>query len=235
MQPGRGGAQRGGATLAVTDILGDTLATLTGPASPGVHRVYWNYMGKRPAAPPLSPSQRRDSLVNAREMQKIVDSLVAAGQPRATLERLQQQLTSGSGFRFGRGGGSQDPYGELEFDARPGETTPRPANPTAPGAAAPAAPRTPSAQPSEDEVRDVFFSALRNSGLRTRGGFGGFGGGGPQPVPAGDYLVSLTVNGQTMRQVLRVERVAGVTDEAVLTMVLEEMGLADHGEDHDEP
>ena len=43
------------------------------------------------------------------------------------------------------------------------------------------------------------------------------------------------MNGQTMRQVLRVERVAGVTDEAVLTMVLEEMGLADHGEDHDEP
>ncbi|HEX6631990.1 MAG TPA: hypothetical protein VF048_12905, partial [Gemmatimonadaceae bacterium] len=97
MQPGRGGAQRGGATLVVTDILGDTLATLTGPASPGVHRVYWNYMGKRPAAPPLSPSQRRDSIVNAREMEKIVDSLVAAGQPRATLERLQQQLTSGSG------------------------------------------------------------------------------------------------------------------------------------------
>jgi hypothetical protein len=32
---------------------------------------------------------------------------------------------------------------------------------------------------------------------------------------------------------LRVERVAGVTDEAVLTMVLQEMGLMDEEEDRD--
>jgi hypothetical protein len=40
------------------------------------------------------------------------------------------------------------------------------------------------------------------------GGFGGggFGGGGAPLVSPGDYLVSITVNGKTMKQKLRVER-----------------------------
>jgi hypothetical protein len=48
------------------------------------------------------------------------------------------------------------------------------------------------------------------------GGFGGggFGGGGPPPVSPGDYLVSLTVGGKTMKQKLRVERAAN--GEAVI-------------------
>jgi hypothetical protein len=43
-----------------------------------------------------------------------------------------------------------------------------------------------------------------------RGGRGGrgFGRGGAQIVPAGDYMVSITVNGQTQHQVLHVERTA---------------------------
>jgi len=39
-------------------------------------------------------------------------------------------------------------------------------------------------------------------------GLGGFGGGGPPLVSAGDYLVSITVGGKTMKQKLRVERAA---------------------------
>jgi hypothetical protein len=38
------------------------------------------------------------------------------------------------------------------------------------------------------------------------GGFGGGGGGGVPIVNPGDYLVSITVNGKTMKQKLRVER-----------------------------
>jgi hypothetical protein len=33
-----------------------------------------------------------------------------------------------------------------------------------------------------------------------------FGGGGPAQVPPGDYLVSITVGGRTLKQKLRVER-----------------------------
>ena len=41
-------------------------------------------------------------------------------------------------------------------------------------------------------------------------GFGGGGRGGPPPVVGtGDYLVSITVNGQTQKQLLHVERSSG--------------------------
>lgn len=44
------------------------------------------------------------------------------------------------------------------------------------------------------------------SRLGVAGGGGGFGGGGPPLVDEGDYLVSMTVGGTTLRQVLRVEK-----------------------------
>jgi hypothetical protein len=45
------------------------------------------------------------------------------------------------------------------------------------------------------------------SRLGVGGGGGGFGGGGGQRlVDAGDYLISVTVGGRTMTQVLRVEK-----------------------------
>lgn len=46
-----------------------------------------------------------------------------------------------------------------------------------------------------------------------RGGGGGFGGAGQSLANTGDYLVTMTVNGQTFKQTLRVERVSG-SDEA---------------------
>jgi hypothetical protein len=45
-----------------------------------------------------------------------------------------------------------------------------------------------------------------------RGGGGGFGGAGQSLANTGDYLVTLTVNGQTMKQTFRVERVSGSDD-----------------------
>ena len=239
-QPARGQA---GARVIVQNAMGDTLATLNGPATPGVHRVYWNFMGTRPrVATALSPSQQRDSINNARRMQRIVDSLVAAGRPRAVVERIQAQMTGGGGFgggggRFGGGFGG-DPTGEIPFQARPGETPARPVTlagaPARPAAATPARGDTTQAgAASEDEIRTEFIAAIRAAGIGGgRGGGGGFGFGQQQPVSSGDYVVTLVVNGQSQRQPLRVERVAGVTDEAVLTMVLQEMGLLDE-EEHD--
>jgi hypothetical protein len=46
------------------------------------------------------------------------------------------------------------------------------------------------------------------------GGFAAFGGVGPQTAGTGDYLVSMTVNGQTYKQVFRIERVSGGGDGA---------------------
>jgi hypothetical protein len=48
---------------------------------------------------------------------------------------------------------------------------------------------------------------LTRLGVQTGGfGGGGFGGGGPPLVSPGDYLVSITVGGKTLKQKLRVER-----------------------------
>lgn len=53
-----------------------------------------------------------------------------------------------------------------------------------------------------------LFDIMRALGV-TGGGGGGFGGGGNLTVSPGEYLVSMTVGGQTYRQTLRVERAAG--------------------------
>lgn len=52
-----------------------------------------------------------------------------------------------------------------------------------------------------------LFAIMRAIGV-TGGGGGGFGGGGSVAEP-GTYLVSMTVDGQTYRQTLRVERATG--------------------------
>ena len=57
--------------------------------------------------------------------------------------------------------------------------------------------------------QDKVFEIMRALGVtQGGGGGGGFGGGAPM-VNTGDYLVSITVDGQTMKQTLRVERRAG--------------------------
>jgi hypothetical protein len=47
-----------------------------------------------------------------------------------------------------------------------------------------------------------------------RGGGGGGGGGGANLANTGDYLVTMTVNGQTYKQTFRVERVSGGAADA---------------------
>ena len=57
-----------------------------------------------------------------------------------------------------------------------------------------------------------IFTALRSSGALPGGGFARRN---QAPlVETGDYLVTITANGQTMKQVLRVDRVSGDNDAA---------------------
>ena len=57
--------------------------------------------------------------------------------------------------------------------------------------------------------QNELFAIIRATGaMGGGGGGGGFGGGVPVAEP-GDYLVSMTVDGQTYRQTLRVERMVG--------------------------
>jgi hypothetical protein len=62
-------------------------------------------------------------------------------------------------------------------------------------------------------VLGEIFTALRSSGALPGGGFGRRN---QAPlVETGDYLVSISANGQTMKQVLRVNRVSGGDGTAV--------------------
>ncbi len=69
------GTSRDTARIAVTNIRGDTVRTLTGPGGVGLHRAYWDLRG-RPRA--LGPAALRDSIVGARVRRAHEDSLRAA-------------------------------------------------------------------------------------------------------------------------------------------------------------
>jgi hypothetical protein len=198
---GRGGAPT--ARIVIMDASGDTVQSLTGPLAIGVHRVTWNFRGDAPPRAPLSPSERRDSIVEARRLQVVADSLIAAGADRAAVERVAEQLRSGPGFggRGGRGGGGGGfGGGRGGWADRPGETPP-----TEPrrGGRGGGFGGGPDAELMRDMVRLV------------RGGQGGFGGGGfgggaaaPLADP-GTYTVSLVLPGRTLTTRLTVIRAGG--------------------------
>lgn len=203
------GSRRSRPSIVVTDVKGDTVQTLQGTGGPGLHRVTWNFQGKRPPAEPLSPSQKRDSVIAARRMTVVFDSLAEAGTNKQMLDRIRTNIESGNTralFRaFGRGGGGFGGRGggQRGFVERPGESSAgggrRGGRGGGGGAGAGGAP----------DVRQIF-RLLRAPGSRGRfGGFGGRRGGGAPVVESGDYLVSITVEGKTLTQVLRVERVNG--------------------------
>jgi len=215
---GRSQGQRGQkgpqASIVITDAKGDTVRTLTGPATAGLHRVTWDFRGRAAPKPPLSPSQLRDSLVAARRMTFVFDSLEKAGtMPKPTLDRIRQLVMSGDVaglFRGGRGAGS-------------GAWNPRPGEGAVVGASGARAGGGEAGNESPADALNAFPGGaqefqqlLRPPGQQGRGGggFGGFGGRGTQApvVASGDYLVTLTVGGKTYKQLLRVERVGGGDD-----------------------
>lgn len=202
-QVGQQGRQRAQAQIVITDVMGDTLQTLQGPATPGIHTVYWNFRGKTPPREPLSPAARRDSILQARRVEQVFDSLKAEGtMPAPMLDRLKENMLSGNTqglFRaFGGGGGGFGGQRSGEFNERPGESAEAGGRGGRGGGGGAAG----AFGPENREQLMTIMRALRRPGQR---GFGGRGGQAPL-VETGDYLVTLTIGDTTMRRVLRVEK-----------------------------
>ena len=224
---GRGGrAPREQAKIVITDARGDTVRTLNGPMSPGLHRVTWDFRGKPPVHV-LSISEKRDSIVRANRMNFVFDSLEKAGaMPKQTIDRLRNMIASGNAG-FGRGGGGgRGSAGIGGWVARPGEGAfiggrgGRGGAGQGEGAQA-------GGEPSIQDLLEQFPGGAEELGELLRppgqrggrgGGFGaifGFGGGRGNQAPvvnSGDYLVTLNVGGRTYKQLLRVERASGGED-----------------------
>jgi photosystem II stability/assembly factor-like uncharacterized protein len=220
--------------VAVLGPMGDTLRAFpNAPATAGMHTILWDMRG-RPATRTLSPAERRDSIENARRTIAVVDSLVNEKiVPAAMADRIKaaanggpqalQQLASqfgvgggGGGGGFGGGGanarGTITPVGYPRFVERPGETA-APARGAGRGEGTPetAEAAAGGGTPGMDQAGlTQVFQAIQAAN-RGRGQGGGFGGGGAAFVPTGTYMVSVTINGQTTRVPLRVERMGGMS------------------------
>jgi len=206
-----GAGRTGQARIAIVDAIGDTVARLQGPVTPGVHTVTWNYALTRAAAAtaPLSPSARRDSILRAVRGPKVLDSLAAAKYDSAALATARPLIlgtgAAGGGGGFGGGGGGaggaacERPLTQWDpFCARPAEATE-----ARPGLELPAGRGGPAVTP---EVRRIFELVGLQPPAGGRGGFGGFGGGGGSAT-TGDYGVVLRIGDQVFMQKLRVEDV----------------------------
>jgi len=193
---------KGPVTLAIMSAAGDTLQTVKGPASAGIHTVYWDFRSK-PKPKHLSPAVRRDSIRYTARVNTVVDSMIAAGKPKAALEQIRKRMLSGTGGFFGGFGGAAQ---SAHFVARPAESPlPRPATDTTPAHGEAAGPA-----PLDRSLMIDVFEAVRPEGGATydwpvRGAQ-------PPMVESGDYLVTMTVGGRQYRQTVRVDRVNGGPD-----------------------
>jgi photosystem II stability/assembly factor-like uncharacterized protein len=207
-----GDARRDTTRIVITDVKGDVVRRLTGPGGPGVHRVTWDLRG---LPRPLGPAGIRDSINAARVRRQREDSLRAAGGDTtgagrnlpgmdttamrnmrdsmnamrergdtAGMRALRERMQAQGGGRPG-GPGRRGAGGPGGFGGAPGEINLRPAE----------------APP----------------GQQGQGGGGGgrFGGGqrAGGAVAEGDYLVTITAGGQTMKRVIHVERIGDIPDD----------------------
>jgi hypothetical protein len=199
------GTSRDSAKIVVTDIRGDTVRTLTGPGGVGLHQAYWDLRGR---ARPLGPAALRDSIVAARVRRQREDSVRAArGDTTATAARgapvagdtaaMAAMRDSMSAMRA-RG----DTAGMRALRAR------MPAR----GGFVGGGRRGQGGAPGEINLRPA------EAPIGERGGGGGGGGGGfggaraGNLVEPGDYMVTIIAGGQTMRQVVHVERVGEIVN-----------------------
>ena len=87
------GSPKDSVKIVVTDLKGDTLKTLTGKGGPGMHHVTWDMKAKPPKPTPLTPAGRRDSLVTARKLDHVFDSLSKANvAPKPVLDRIREHF-----------------------------------------------------------------------------------------------------------------------------------------------
>ena len=213
-QRGQRGPQ---AQILITNAKGDTVRTLTGPASAGLHRVTWDFRGRAAPRAPLSPSQLRDSVIAARRMDFVFDSLEKAGtMPKPALDRIRQAMAGGDVGALFRGGGGRGAGGGGAWNPRPGEGAvigaagARGGEGAAEGAASDNPADALNAFPGgAQELQQLLRPPGQQGG---RGGGGGGRGAQAPVVNSGDYLVTLTVGGKTYKQLLRVERVSGGDD-----------------------
>jgi hypothetical protein len=202
---GPGGGRQGGAAQAriiVLNAANDTMATLTGPATAGVHRVTWGLFPRFVNTNTLSPSQKRDSVLRVRRIEFVIDSLTKAQVGADTVLKQVRQvfLTGNIGQLFPQGPGG------------PGSGT----NPNRPGEGPLVRPRAPSSAPSPTEapadlVNRVFPGGVfqLNTLMQPPGVVqapGQFFGGGFNEVGPGDYRVELIVGDTKLSRILRVER-----------------------------
>ena len=213
--------------VVIQDASGDTLRTINGPGAAGIQRVTWDFRGKAPPSPKLSPAEVRDSINSIKKIVAGLDSVEKEGTvPKPILDRLRTGLTGGPdamqqmvtglmamGGAGGGGGFGGFGGGAPRWQDRPGET---PAVAAGAGAGRggnrPAAGVGEGAAPAADQnqIFGVLQSIAGRSGMAMFGMGGGRRGGGGAPiVGTGDYLVSIVVGGQTYKQVLHVERVSG--------------------------
>ena len=216
---------QGDVRVIVTNARGDTLDTIEGPPTRGLHTVSWNMRGLPPPAGPQSPAERRDSLMTERRLSAVVDSLVRAGRDRAAVNAavadLRQPQRQAGGGRGGRGGGTV--LSPPDFVERPAEGAARGGGRGGGGRGAAAGGRGGAGAEAPDESLDALIVRLvrgdQPGGGRGRGGRGGRGGsgggaslfetrtGGPAPPAApGEYTVTLLVGQRALSQQLTVAR-----------------------------
>jgi len=191
---GRRGSRGPQVTFAILDSGGDTLSTMNGPGSPGIHRVYWNFRGQAPAPPEKTPAQVQDSIRSVEGMWAVVDSIVEEGiMERPMIERIATMMITGNreglmGMFGGMGGGGGQEAGG--FDERPGESW------------------SSGGMTMGSEMIQNFRRLVR-----PLGGFGGFMGRGRMNqaplAESGEYTVVLKVGDEEYRQMLSVEKGPG--------------------------
>ena len=207
------------ARISIVNAVGDTVSTITGPGGVGLHTVTWNYaIAGRPAArAPLSPSEKRDSILRAVRMPQVLDSLTKAKYDSTALALARQLLNppaGGQNFRGGGGGGGRGAQGPCErpltqwdpFCARPAEAAPRPAGGAGGPNLAELQQRAQQMQnaASNPAVRKVFELIGLPVPAQGGRGFGGLGGGGSSAT-TGDYGVVLQIGNTIQKAILRVE------------------------------
>ena len=214
-----GGERRDSAKIVITNIAGDVVRNLTGPGGPGTHRITWDL---RSNSRPLSPSQRRDSAAAARVRAQRQDSIARAGGDtsaagggrgfpqgadssgmaalrdsmnarrargdtagvRVLRDSIAARMRAAGGGRFGGGPGGGGRRG------------------------------TGGGEFDQPNLRPAEAPPGGGGGFGGGGRFG-FGGGRPGPsVEAGDYLVTITANGHTMRQTVHVERISEIREDS---------------------
>ena len=215
---GAGDTRRDTARIVITDVKGDVVRRLTGAGGAGMHRVYWDLRGPGRA---LGPAALRDSIAAARLRRLQEDSLRALGGsdttagarnfPPGTDTTAMRGMRDSLAAMRARG----DTAGMRALRERFGFPAGGPGGPGGRGGRrgrggfGSQAPGEINLRPAEAPPGPAQFEG--------GGGGGGFGFGGRNgpSVPPGDYLVTITSGGQTLRRVLHVERVGEIPQETV--------------------